>query len=80
LTVFPPAINIVVQADTPSGGALTDNERQDDKPAAAQPLGKTPRMILSRDLFAGGKLVIIRHEQEDYRLQVTAAGKLILTK
>jgi len=25
-------------------------------------------------------MIIIRHEQEDYRLQVTAAGKLILTK
>jgi hemin uptake protein HemP len=35
---------------------------------------------LSRDLFSGQKLVIIRHEQADYRLQMTAAGKLILTK
>lgn len=68
-----------MQAHTLTGGALTNNESQDDGPVAAQP-GKTPRTILSRDLFGGGKLVIIRHEQEDYRLQVTAAGKLILTK
>jgi hemin uptake protein HemP len=45
-----------------------------------QPTSKTPRIISSRDLFAGQKLVIIRHEQEDYRLQMTAAGKLLLTK
>jgi len=51
-----------------------------EKTGAAQPSGKTPRMISSRDLLGGGRLVIIRHEQEDYRLQVTATGKLILTK
>jgi hemin uptake protein HemP len=28
----------------------------------------------------GEKLVIVQHEQESYRLQVTASGKLILTK
>jgi hemin uptake protein HemP len=37
-------------------------------------------MISSRELLGDDRLVIIRHEQEDYRLQVTAAGKLILTK
>ncbi len=56
-----------------------------DKPklneeAAVQPRAKTPRTISSRELLGGDKLVIIRHEQEDYRLQVTATGKLILTK
>jgi hemin uptake protein HemP len=45
-----------------------------------QAAAKMPRMILSRELLGGDKVVIIRHEQEDYRLQVTAAGKLILTK
>lgn len=51
---------------------------RDDR--GAQPFGKVPRMISSQDLFAGEKLVLVRHEQEVYRLQVTAAGKLILTK
>ena len=56
-----------------------------DKPklneeTAVQPTAKTPRTISSRELLGGDKLVIIRHEQEDYRLQVTATGKLILTK
>ncbi|MGO9399940.1 MAG: hemin uptake protein HemP [Xanthobacteraceae bacterium] len=53
-----------------------------DKPdqSGQLPATKMPRMILSRELLGGDKVVIIRHEQDDYRLQVTAAGKLILTK
>jgi hemin uptake protein HemP len=62
------------------GSALTDSEKQVRRPAVAQPSGTMTRTILSRDLFGGQKLVIIRHEQQDYRLQMTAAGKLILTK
>jgi hemin uptake protein HemP len=46
----------------------------------AQPVAQTPRTISSRDLMGSDKVVIIRHEQEDYRLRITAAGKLILTK
>jgi hemin uptake protein HemP len=42
--------------------------------------GGIPRTLSSRDLFGGQKLVIVRHEQDDYRLQMTAAGKLLLTK
>jgi len=53
-------------------------EQPDQK--GQQPAARMPRMILSRELLGGDKVVIIRHEQEDYRLQVTAAGKLILTK
>jgi Hemin uptake protein hemP len=34
---------------------------------------------LSSDLFSGQRLVIILHEQDDYRLQMSAAGKPILT-
>jgi len=49
-------------------------------PPAAQPTDNTPRTISSRDLLRGQRWVIIRHDQDDYRLQVTAAGKLILTK
>jgi len=45
-----------------------------------QPSAKMWRTISSRDLLGGDRLVIIRHDQEDYRLQVTAGGKLILTK
>lgn len=37
-------------------------------------------MISSRDILGDDKLVVIRHEDEFYRLQRTKAGKLILTK
>jgi hemin uptake protein HemP len=46
----------------------------------ASPTDRAPRIILSRELLGNDKLVIIRHEQKDYRLHITATGKLILTK
>jgi hemin uptake protein HemP len=36
--------------------------------------------VRSTDLFQGGKEVVIRHGSEEYRLRITRAGKLILTK
>lgn len=55
---------------------LDRNEvKQDVKPA-----NKAPKIITSQDLLAGDKMIIIRHDQEEYRLQLTATGKLILTK
>ena len=62
------------------GDTLSDKPGQDNGPDAVQTADKMPRTISSRDLLGGQKRVIIRHEQEDYRLQVTATGKLILTK
>lgn len=59
---------------------MPDEPDQNDRKAVAQPTSKKPRTILSRDLLGGERLVIIRHEQQDYRLQVTTMGKLILTK
>jgi hemin uptake protein HemP len=59
---------------------MSDKSSQGDGPSAAQPVAKMPRMILSRDLMGDDKVMIIRHEQEVYRLRITAAGKLILTK
>jgi hemin uptake protein HemP len=38
------------------------------------------RSITSNDLMAGGRVIIIRHDREEYRLRLTASGKLILTK
>jgi hemin uptake protein HemP len=58
---------------------MPDQPKQEE--AAARPrVKKKPRTILSRELLGNDRLVIIRHELEDYRLQVTATGKLILTK
>lgn len=36
--------------------------------------------VMSADLFQGGKEIVIRHGSEEYRLRITRAGKLILTK
>jgi hemin uptake protein HemP len=58
---------------------MRDKTNQSEE-AVMQPKAKAPRRISSLDLLGGDKLVIIRHEQQDYRLQVTATGKLILTK
>jgi hemin uptake protein HemP len=38
------------------------------------------RSISSKELMAGEQVIIIRHGQEDYRLRLTASGKLILIK
>jgi len=38
-----------------------------------------PPVYQSRDLFQGGRLVIIVHAGREYRLRTTQAGKLILT-
>ncbi len=36
--------------------------------------------VSSTDLFQGGRELVIRHDGEEYRLRITRAGKLILTK
>ena len=59
---------------------MSDKANEKDRPTVVQGGAKAPRTISSRDLLGGDRLVIIRHEQEDYRLQITATGKLILTK
>ena len=38
------------------------------------------RSISSEALMAGQRMILIRHGNEEYRLQVTGSGKLILTK
>jgi len=36
--------------------------------------------VRSEDLFDGSRELIIRHGSEEYRLRITRANKLILTK
>lgn len=36
--------------------------------------------VSSRDLMAGRRVLRIRHGEDEYRLQATRNGKLILTK
>ena len=40
----------------------------------------TPRRIDSATLFRHDREVVIVHEQQEYRLRITRARKLILTK
>ncbi|MGB1110274.1 MAG: hemin uptake protein HemP [Gammaproteobacteria bacterium] len=47
--------------------------------AQPTPAGRTPR-ITSSELLRGAKELIIEHAGEQYRLRLTRAGKLILTK
>jgi hemin uptake protein HemP len=54
-----------------------DSSRSDPVVSSA---ARTPRTISSRELLGNDRLVIIRHDKDHYRLQVTATGKLILTK
>lgn len=49
-----------------------------DKKPSPEP-GKPIPVYQSRDLFQGGKVVLIVHEGRKYRLAITSAGKLILT-
>jgi hemin uptake protein HemP len=42
--------------------------------------GDKCRCLHSSELFAGARVLTILHGQDEYRLQITAAGKLILTK
>jgi hemin uptake protein HemP len=47
-----------------------------------QPARPEPAVVAVRsaDLFRGAREVIIVHHDEQYRLRITRAGKLILTK
>ena len=49
-----------------------------------EPASHLPRRQRTRinivDLMQGAREVILLHEEEEYRLRITKAGKLILTK
>jgi hemin uptake protein HemP len=56
------------------------NDLDESSGSGAARLAGRPRVISSRDIMGDDRLVVIHHEDEFYRLQRTAAGKLILTK
>lgn len=51
-----------------------------DEPTAIQRTGIGGRSISSSALFRGGREVVIIHRGQEYRLRITKADKLILTK
>ena len=59
------------------------DERQQPAPASAdvtRPSAARPVRVLVSDILAGGREAILEHDGQDYRLRITANGKLILTK
>ena len=54
--------------------AINPNDDSGSAPAMA------PCAVTSQELMRGGRVLVIRHGTQDYRLQITASGKLILTK
>jgi hemin uptake protein HemP len=57
-------------------------ERDDSREALAPSPGTVgkPRRLKVSDLMAGEREAILEHGGQDYRLRITASGKLILTK
>ena len=49
-------------------------------PGAATRVGDGRRRIKVSELLQGEREVILEHDSQDYRLRITANGKLILTK
>jgi hemin uptake protein HemP len=49
------------------------------EPASSRPTGK-PRRLKVAELLDGEREAILEHGGQDYRLRITASGKLILTK
>ena len=67
---------------------MIDPLPQDRASEEAHEPGETPpaqsasggRLITSEELFAGGRVVRIRHAGEEYRLMITRNDRLILQK
>ncbi|KAB2912043.1 MAG: hemin uptake protein HemP [Dechloromonas sp.] len=57
---------------------MTRETLQATRPSAPQTL--SPSRLTVRDLMKGAREVLLEHNQQDYRLRITANGKLILTK
>ena len=50
------------------------------RPATKEGASATVRRLRVADLFTGDRELILEHGGQDYRLRITANGKLILTK
>lgn len=58
---------------------LSPNPARPAQSQPAAPQDQTPRTTTNA-LMHGGKRLVIQHNEEDYILQITRAGRLILTK
>ncbi|HEY7549498.1 MAG TPA: hemin uptake protein HemP [Hyphomicrobiaceae bacterium] len=55
------------------------DDPKDTEPASSRAAGN-PRRLKVAELLDGEREAILEHGGQDYRLRVTASGKLILTK
>jgi hemin uptake protein HemP len=53
----------------------TPSQTERDRPQAVHPI-----RVLVSEILGGGREAILEHDGQDYRLRITANGKLILTK
>jgi hemin uptake protein HemP len=61
----------------------TDGEGSSSRPdreLPTDPQSPLQKTFRSDDLFGGARFLVIEHAGEQYRLQITRQGKLILTK
>ena len=58
---------------------MSQDDAEQAMPKPMPPAPKLRRLKVS-DLLAGEREVILEHGGQDYRLRITANGKLILTK
>jgi hemin uptake protein HemP len=60
---------------------VTPNDTETQRsPQTAPPVGRTQRIVESRDLFRGDNEILISHDGAIYRMKITRQGKLILNK
>jgi hemin uptake protein HemP len=59
---------------------MIDDPGEAPSPREASPAARTGARIASTELFRGHREVVIVHRGQEYRLHITKADKLILTK
>ena len=79
--VPPPAPEPTPEPEPPKPEPVVKEEPKPEPPPEpeTEPASGLPSFT-TKDLFRGGNEIVIRHEQSIYRLRITRAGKLILTK
>ena len=73
----------IAQADHEQSSALMSADEPHDDPLAGPPQAQPPtepRVVHSEELFAGQSVLIIEHDGQHYRLQITPRNRLLLQK
>ena len=59
---------------------ISQQDPESSPPVERSPTGSRLKRIKVSELLQGDREVILEHDSQDYRLRITANGKLILTK